>query len=187
MHTPIKISLVAGLSIAGVGAAAAQADPCMWRWYVASALRAQQGGTPQSLTRSKSKTEPVPLTPGTTSEPAAPASAGIAAVVPASAPAVASASTPASSVVAAGSSASATLACVPTWLTDFRGDLPRIDVPLLVVQGTEDRILPIDVTGRRLPALVKDAKLVEVPEGPHNIGWTHPEEVNRAFSQFLAA
>jgi hypothetical protein len=66
---------------------------------------AQQGGTPQSLTRSKSKTEPVPLTPGTTSEPAAPASAGIAAVVPASAPAVASASTPASSVVAAGSSA----------------------------------------------------------------------------------
>ena len=57
--------------------------------------------------------------------------------------------------VAAGSSAYATLACVSTWLTDFRADLPKIDVPLLVVQGTEDRILPIDATGRRLPELVR--------------------------------
>jgi non-heme chloroperoxidase len=38
-------------------------------------------------------------------------------------------------------SAVGTLACVPTWLTDFQGDLPKIDVPTLVVQGTEDRIL----------------------------------------------
>jgi non-heme chloroperoxidase len=34
-------------------------------------------------------------------------------------------------------------------LTDFRDALPKIDVPLLVIQGTEDRILPIDATGRR--------------------------------------
>jgi hypothetical protein len=62
---------------------------------------AQQTGAPQSLTRSKSKTEPVPLTPGTAgaeSEPAAPATAGVAAVVPASTPAVASATVPASTV-----------------------------------------------------------------------------------------
>jgi hypothetical protein len=43
MHTPIRLSLVAGLSIAGVGAAAADSDPCVWRWYVTSALRGQQG------------------------------------------------------------------------------------------------------------------------------------------------
>jgi non-heme chloroperoxidase len=88
--------------------------------------------------------------------------------------------------VAAGSSAYATLACVPTWLTDFRADLPKIDVPLLVVQGTEDRILPIDATGRRLPGLVSDIKFIEVEGGPHNIGWTHPDEVNKAFLDFLA-
>ncbi len=88
--------------------------------------------------------------------------------------------------VAAASSAYATLACVPTWLTDFRPDLPKIDVPLLVVQGTEDRILPIDATGRRLPELVRDIRFVEVEGGPHNIGWTHPEEVNRALLDFLA-
>ncbi|MEA2532374.1 MAG: non-heme chloroperoxidase [Actinomycetota bacterium] len=87
--------------------------------------------------------------------------------------------------VAAGSSAYATLACVPTWMTDFRADLPKIDVPLLVVQGTEDRILPIDATGRRLPDLVKDIRFIEVEGGPHNIGWTHPDEVNSALMDFL--
>jgi non-heme chloroperoxidase len=89
--------------------------------------------------------------------------------------------------VAAGASATATLACVPAWLTDFRADLPEIDVPTLVMQGTEDRILPIDSTGRRLPALIKDVQFIEVPEGPHNIGWTHPETVNRALLDFLPA
>jgi len=76
---------------------------------------AQQTGAPQSLTRSKSKTEPVPLTPGTAgaeSEPAAPATAGVAAVVPASTPAIASATVPASTAAprsaATTNSASAT-------------------------------------------------------------------------------
>jgi non-heme chloroperoxidase len=89
--------------------------------------------------------------------------------------------------VAVGASAYATLACVPTWLTDFRGDLPKIAVPTLVVQGTEDRILPIDATGRRLPALLKGVTFTEIDGGPHNIGWTHPDEVNRALLTFLAA
>jgi non-heme chloroperoxidase len=75
---------------------------------------------------------------------------------------------------------------VPTWLTDFRADLPKIDVPLLVVQGTEDRILPIDATGRRLPSLVKDIEFVEIEAGPHNVGWTHPDEVNDALLKFIA-
>jgi non-heme chloroperoxidase len=88
--------------------------------------------------------------------------------------------------VAAGSSAYATLACVSTWLTDFRADLPKIDVPLLVLQGTEDRILPIDATGRRLPDLVSDIRFIEVEGGPHNIGWTHADELNKAFLDFLA-
>ncbi|MEV7403185.1 alpha/beta hydrolase [Streptomyces sp. NPDC091267] len=87
--------------------------------------------------------------------------------------------------VAADASAHATLACVPTWLTDFRDDLPKNDVPTLVVQGDEDRILPIDSTGRRLPDLIRDSRLVEIPGGPHNIGWTHAEELNTALLGFL--
>jgi non-heme chloroperoxidase len=87
--------------------------------------------------------------------------------------------------VAAGSSPYASYACVDTWLTDFRGDLPKIDVPTLVVHGTEDRILPFESTAARLPALIADVKLVSVEGGPHNIGWTHPEEVNAALLEFL--
>jgi non-heme chloroperoxidase len=87
--------------------------------------------------------------------------------------------------VAVGASAYASLACVPTWLTDFRDDLPKIDVPTLVVQGTEDRLVPIDATGRRLPALIKDVTYTEIEGGPHNIGWTHYQEVNRTLLDFL--
>jgi non-heme chloroperoxidase len=89
--------------------------------------------------------------------------------------------------VAASSSPHATYACVDTWLTDFREDLPRIDVPVLVLHGTQDRILPFEATAARLPALIADCKLVPVEGGPHNIGWTFPEEVNRALLEFLGA
>jgi non-heme chloroperoxidase len=87
--------------------------------------------------------------------------------------------------VAAAASPYATYACVDTWLTDFRADLAKIDVPVLVVHGTEDRILPYESTAKRLPGLVADLKLVSVEGGPHNIGWTHPEEVNKALLEFL--
>jgi non-heme chloroperoxidase len=88
--------------------------------------------------------------------------------------------------VAAGSSPHATYACVDTWLTDFRADLPNIDVPVLVMHGTEDRILPFESTAKRLPDLVADLKLIPVEGGPHNIGWTHPDEVNEGLLEFLA-
>jgi non-heme chloroperoxidase len=89
--------------------------------------------------------------------------------------------------VAAGASPYASYACVETWLTDFRADLPKIDVPVLVVHGTEDRILPFEATAARLPDLIDDVKLVPVEGGPHNIAWTHPDEVNEALLEFIGA
>jgi non-heme chloroperoxidase len=74
---------------------------------------------------------------------------------------------------------------VDTWLTDFREDLPKIDVPTLVMHGTEDRILPFEATAARLSELIADVTVVPVEGGPHNIGWTHPEEVNAALLDFL--
>jgi non-heme chloroperoxidase len=72
-------------------------------------------------------------------------------------------------------------------LTDFRGDLPKIDVPVLVMHGTEDRILPFESTAKRLPALVANLTLIPVEGGPHNIGWTFPEECNTALLEFVTA
>ena len=88
--------------------------------------------------------------------------------------------------VAVAASPFAADACVPTWLTDFRADLPKIDVPTLLVHGDADRILPFEATAKRLPGLIADLKFVVVEGGPHNIAWTHPEIVNEALLDFLA-
>ena len=89
-------------------------------------------------------------------------------------------------IVAAGSSPHASYAVVDTWLTDFRAELAKIDVPTLVMHGTADRILPFPVTAARLGALIADVTVIPVEGGPHNIGWTHHEEVNSALLSFLA-
>ena len=88
-------------------------------------------------------------------------------------------------IVAVGASPYAAHACVDTWLTDFRDDLPKIDVPTLVIHGDADRILPYAATAARLPGLIKDLTVVTVEGGPHNIAWTHPDEVKRALLAFL--
>ena len=89
--------------------------------------------------------------------------------------------------VAFSSSPYSTYACIDTWLTDFRGDLARIDIPVLAVQGTADRILPFEKTTARLrdEHLIADLTVVEIADGPHNVGWTHPDEVNSALLSFL--
>jgi non-heme chloroperoxidase len=87
--------------------------------------------------------------------------------------------------VAVTMSATAAYACIATWQADFRADLPKIDIPVMVIQGDADRILPFDKTGKRLPGLIADMELVVVEGGPHAIPWTHTEEVNAALLRFL--
>jgi non-heme chloroperoxidase len=82
-------------------------------------------------------------------------------------------------------SATAAVACIGTWVTDFRDDLPKIDVPVLVLQGDADQVLPLDKTGQRLPGLINDVKLAVIEGGPHAIPWTHAGQVNTALLDFL--
>jgi non-heme chloroperoxidase len=87
--------------------------------------------------------------------------------------------------VAIGASARATLGCTAAWLEDFRGDLPQIDVPVLVMQGSQDRVLPREATGDRLPALIRDVHRVVIEGGPHAIIWTHAGQINQALLDFI--
>jgi pimeloyl-ACP methyl ester carboxylesterase len=87
---------------------------------------------------------------------------------------------------AAIASATASLACVPTWHEDFRNDVAKIDVPTLVLHGDADRIVPFAAAGQRTAKLINGAELVVVKDGPHNIAWTHADEVNAALLSFLA-
>jgi len=80
--------------------------------------------------------------------------------------------------VAAGASAIGTLACVDSWIEDFRPDLARNTVPTLILHGDADRILPADATSRRQAKMMKNARLVELKGGPHGVLWTHAEQIN---------
>jgi non-heme chloroperoxidase len=92
----------------------------------------------------------------------------------------------ASRAVAAGSGAVASVAAQPTWLTDFRGDVSKIDVPALIVHGTADQILPIDSTGREFAKALPGATYREIEGAPHGMLWTHAGEVNKILLEFLA-
>ena len=87
--------------------------------------------------------------------------------------------------VAVSSSWFAASAVVPTWLTDFRADIPKIDVPTLILHGTADRILPIDSSGRPFSTLLPDADYVEIDGAPHGLLWTHADEVTEALLAFV--
>ncbi len=88
--------------------------------------------------------------------------------------------------VAAGASATGTLACVDAWIEDFRKDIPRNNVPTLILHGDADRILPPDATSRRQAKMIKDVKFVELKGGPHGVLWTHAEQVDAELVRFLA-
>jgi non-heme chloroperoxidase len=89
--------------------------------------------------------------------------------------------------IASAASAVAAVACIKTWEADFRADLPKLDVPVLVVQGDADRILPFEQTGKRLPGLIEDMQLITIQGGPHAIAWTHTLQVNKAILEFVGA
>jgi len=91
-------------------------------------------------------------------------------------------------VQVANTAGNAAIAAAPlTWPTDFRGDIDHIDVPTLIVHGTADNILPIDVTARRFAALLPEARYVEIEGAPHGLLWTHADEVNAELLAFLAS
>ena len=87
--------------------------------------------------------------------------------------------------VALSASAQAAVSCVTACQEDFRADLTTITVPVLVIHGDQDRVLPYEATSRRLPALLGNTRTTLIAGGPHAIIWTHADEVNQALLQFI--
>jgi non-heme chloroperoxidase len=87
--------------------------------------------------------------------------------------------------VAIGASPIGTLACVDAWIEDFRKDIARNDVPTMIIQGDDDRILPAEATSRRQVKLIKNVKYVEIKGGSHGITWTRADEINAELVPFL--
>jgi non-heme chloroperoxidase len=82
----------------------------------------------------------------------------------------------------------ASVAAVITWATDFRADVAKVagyDIAVLIVHGTQDRILPIYATARPLHAMLPRADYVEIHGAPHGLLWTHADAVNHELLAFL--
>jgi pimeloyl-ACP methyl ester carboxylesterase len=87
--------------------------------------------------------------------------------------------------LAVGASPAGTIACVSTWHTDFRADLRKIDIPVLVLHGSEDRILPIEATGAPSHELIAGSEYVVIEGAGHGLCWTHADEVNAQLLRFF--
>jgi pimeloyl-ACP methyl ester carboxylesterase len=69
---------------------------------------------------------------------------------------------------------------------DSTGELPGITVPVLVVQGEEDALMPVE-GAKAMAEKIPSAKFVSIPKAGHMAPLENPEEVNRALREFLTA
>ena len=72
----------------------------------------------------------------------------------------------------------ATVECVRAWSeTDFRPDMKAFTVPTLVVHGTGDSTVPIDIAGRAAARMIPGAVLKEYEGSPHALPMTERDRL----------
>jgi non-heme chloroperoxidase len=69
--------------------------------------------------------------------------------------------------------------------TDFTKDLKEIDIPVLLLHGDVDQIVPIDDSAKKSAKLLKKAVLKVIPGGPHGMCTTLAEQINRDLLAFI--
>jgi non-heme chloroperoxidase len=80
----------------------------------------------------------------------------------------------------------AAYACIKQFSeTDFTEDLKKIDIPVLVIHGDDDQIVPIDATARRAVELLPQGRLVVYEGAPHGLPTTHKDRLNADLLAFL--
>ncbi|PIC00299.1 alpha/beta hydrolase [Caulobacter sp. X] len=71
--------------------------------------------------------------------------------------------------------------------TDFTEDLKKIDVPVLVLHGEDDQVVPIDDSARLAIKLLKHGKLITYPGFPHGMATTQADVINADLLAFFKA
>ena len=89
-------------------------------------------------------------------------------------------------MIAAFASPKATLDCIDAFAaTDFRSDLESIDVPVLLIHGDADQIVPLEVSAKRAHDIISESRLEVIEGAPHGLNYTHTEELNKLMLGFL--
>lgn len=69
--------------------------------------------------------------------------------------------------------------------TDFTEDLKSVDVPVLVMHGEDDQIVPFELTGAKAVKLVKNGRLISYPGFPHGMPTTEAATINKDLLEFI--
>ena len=69
--------------------------------------------------------------------------------------------------------------------TDFTEDLKAVDIPVLVLHGEDDQIVPFQLTGVKAAKLLKNGKLITYPGFPHGMPTTEAATINKDLLAFI--
>jgi non-heme chloroperoxidase len=68
---------------------------------------------------------------------------------------------------------------------DFSDDLRALDIPVLVLHGEDDQIVPFGNSGAKSVKLLKHGKLISYPGYPHGMPTTHADQINADLLAFF--
>lgn len=68
---------------------------------------------------------------------------------------------------------------------DFREDLKSVDIPVLVLHGEDDQVVPYAIAGPKAAALLKNGKLISYPGFPHGMPATEAATINADILAFI--
>ncbi len=79
-----------------------------------------------------------------------------------------------------------TIDCVTAFAeSDFRADIAKIDVPTLVIHGSNDQVVPFEATGKLSARMINNAELKVYDNAPHGFAVTHQDQLNQDLLAFL--
>lgn len=69
--------------------------------------------------------------------------------------------------------------------TDFTEDLKSVEIPVLVLHGEDDQIVPYAISAPKAAALLPNGKLISYPGFPHGMPTTEAETINKDILEFI--
>jgi len=88
--------------------------------------------------------------------------------------------------LALSASPMATIACIRSFSeTDFREELPAIDVPVLIIHGDHDKIVPVEATSQLAAEEIADNEFIVYQGAPHGLFITHKDRLNDDMIRFM--
>lgn len=90
------------------------------------------------------------------------------------------------SILALQASGRATTQCIRSFsATDFRDDLPKVNVPVLIIHGDADKIVPINISSDLTSEMLRHAEYITYEGAPHGLFITDKDRLNENLIEFI--